>query len=450
MSIQQRLLPYSSISELHLITTFYPLSSSQLIAGLKRKNSNSSFSVKSKVKRTESNTSLNSEGCTSRGSSESDLRRGPDGEKKRKLKPDGSKSPTSRLINDSDSEPYLNSYPIQVSNGSSYPQTNVITEGNNSADWFNLPPTAPQSHGQSQRYQQSIPVNNNYNLLPTYSDPTSYNSDPSNYTHGICCNATTANYYQSQSYPHAPHTQTVIQNHNNISQQMDFPDPFGIGGGDFNSVDRGDFTDLIWYDIDDLRENVQEERPYNSNVQVSFSKESISQSHDGSGFQQQTQQSHVQVADAVISRNESSNNISNSNNNNNINNSNNNNRYSAETSSAFGSSEAYTSYEESSLTSCTSSDDGCFDDFDISPSNDQSISDAMAIITNSQKRRLSKSSLALNNMTSYATETEMETETESTPLPLITESEEKSLDTTWLFKEDDEDLVSGIVEAFST
>ena len=410
------------------------------MAGLKRKSGSNSFSVKSKVKRTESNTSLNSVVCPSRSSSENNLKERAELEKRRKLRMDGSQSPGPVSVSDSETEPYLNSYPIQISSGSSYPQINVITEGSNSADWFNLPQPAPQPH--VQRYQQMQPINSTYSM-PSYGyhEANNYNADPSNYTHGICCNAITANYYQSRSY----HQQSVtgqINNQNENSQQMDFPDPFCIGAGDFNAIDRGDFSDLIWYDIDDMPENTStSEQGRQNNIhptpvgQVSFVKDSFTSIEDE--YQQHTQQQQQQHTQQCLQPQTPapapkastclttwSNSV-----------------HSSETSSTFGSSEAYTSYEESSLTSCTSSDDGCYDEYDGCPSNDPTIGDAMAIITNSQKRRLSKSSLARNkkSMNMYVPDAQQN----------INEVEEKNIENTWLFREYDEDLVSGIVEAFS-
>ena len=383
------------------------------------------------MKRTESNSSLSNVVCPARSSSENDLRARVDIEKKRKLRLDGSQSPSHVSVSDSETEPFLNSYPIQVANGNNYPQINVITGANNSADWFNLPGSVQQP--QIQRYQQMQPINNNYNMPPTYGyhEPNNYNADPSNYTHGICSNVITANYYHSRSYP-PQQLLGQINPQNENAQQMDFPDPFGIGAGDFNAIDRGDFSDLIWYDIDD---DVTDNTSTNENgrltsthgSQVSFGKESGNNSQEE--YQQQAVQQHSQqpqtpTAKASTSKASWSDSVRNS-----------------DTSSAFGSSEAYTSYEESSLTSCTSSDDGCYEDYDGASSNDQTIGDAMAVITNSQKRRLSKSSLALNkrSIAMYAPDVQANNN----------ETEDKNLENNWLFKEYDEDLVSGIVEAFS-
>ena len=395
---------------------------------MKRKNSSSSLSAKNKVKRTESNSSLNNVVCPSRSSSENDLRARVDLEKKRKLRVDGSQSPSHVSVSDSETEPYLNSYPIQVANGNNYPQINVITEGNTSTDWFNLPISVQQPH--IQRYQQMQPMNNNYNMPPTYGyhEPNTYNADPSNYTHGICSNVVTANYYQSRSYPPQQlHGQINPQNEN--AQQMDFPDPFGIGAGDFNAIDRGDFSDLIWYDIDDdvtdntsTNDNGRNTSTQSCQGQVSFVKDCANNTQEE--HQHQALQPQTPLVKALTSKASWSDSVR-----------------SSDTSSAFGSSEAYTSYEESSLTSCTSSDDGCYEDYDGASSNDQTIGDAMAIITNSQKRRLSKSSLALNkrSMSMYPPDAQIHSH----------EVEEKNFENNWLFKEYDEDLVSGIVEAFS-
>ena len=223
-----------------IITTPHPISfptSLQSLAGLKRKG-NSACPIKSKMKRADSASSLNAEG-QGRDSSDSDYRLRTEIDKKRKAKSDRTNSPTSRSVTEAEMEPYLNSYPIQMSNGSSYPQNNIVAEGNAPADWFNLgqPQTAETTQGLVQRYHQST-ANPTYNTAPLFSgtEPTQ-----TGYTHGMDCNTNTAMYYQSQSYP-----TTMPQNSISHSiQQMDFPDPFGIGGGDLNGLD------LCWL-VDDM------------------------------------------------------------------------------------------------------------------------------------------------------------------------------------------------------
>ena len=387
--------------------------------------------MKNKLKRADSASSLSAE---SQGS-DSDYRLRTEIDKKRKVKSDRTNSPSSRSATDSEMEPYLNSYPIQMSNGSSYPQNNIVAEGNAPADWFNLgqPQVAETNQGHVQRYHQSS-TNPTYNTAPL-----SNGTDPAQtgYTHGIDCNTNTAMYYQSQSYP-----ATLPQNSISHSiQQMDFPDPFGIGGGDLNGLD------LCWLVVDmDLPDSAAD--VFNSRAPAAFEREREIP------LQQPSPRIPSQSIPGppVLQKVDSSNSV-----------------YCGETSSAFGSNEAYTSHEDSSLTSCTSSDDGCFDEFDTAPSLDQSMCDAMAVITNSQRRRLSKSSLALNNI--YNTSGDMPfniseimapgAEEKSQMLsntqhqtysqyPSLSSTAAMSTEITGWFKGDDEDLVLGIVEAFSS
>lgn len=414
----------------------------QFSAGLKRKNSNG-FPSKNKVKRTESTSSLSMEACPTRVISESEQRARSEGDKKRKIKSDRPNSPSPRSVTDCSMEPYLNSYPIQMSNGSSYPQNNITTEGNATADWFNLgqPQTATSGPTQNQapRYQLNAPATSNYTTAPAFGG-----TDPSQmgYTHGMDCNANTALYYQSQTYPN-----TLPQN--NIShhiQQMDFPDPFGIGGGDLNGLD------LCWL-VDDMDLPDSAAEAYSSNRGPSaFESREVLQALAPCTTPAQLERamsisgesrSDMNVVQETAQKGDSANSA-----------------FNAETSSAFGSSEAYTSYEESSLTSCTSSDDGCYDEFEVSPSHDQSIGDAMAVITNSQRRRLSKSSLALNNMYNTSTDTSFNmcdiTAVEEKQIAsqhqsqILSNTINLNLESGGWFRGDDEDLVLGIVEAFSS
>ena len=417
-----------------IITTPHPISfptSLQSLAGLKRKG-NSACPIKSKMKRADSASSLNAEG-QGRDSSDSDYRLRTEIDKKRKAKSDRTNSPTSRSVTEAEMEPYLNSYPIQMSNGSSYPQNNIVAEGNAPADWFNLgqPQTAETTQGLVQRYHQST-ANPTYNTAPLFSgtEPTQ-----TGYTHGMDCNTNTAMYYQSQSYP-----TTMPQNSISHSiQQMDFPDPFGIGGGDLNGLD------LCWL-VDDMDLPDSAADVYNNRVPAFEREREIP--HQPSP----RTPSLTIPGPPVLQKVDSSNSV-----------------YCGETSSAFGSNEAYTSHEDSSLTSCTSSDDGCFDEFDATPSLDQSMCDAMAVITNSQRRRLSKSSLALNSiynttgdapfnmsevMTTGAEDKLMgshppQTQTPS-QYPALSSTAALSTEIAGWFKGDDEDLVLGIVEAFSS
>lgn len=415
----------------------------QFSAGLKRKNSNG-FPSKNKVKRTDSTSSLSMEACPTRAMSESELRVRNEGDKKRKIKSDRPNSPSPRSVTDCAMEPYLNSYPIQMSNGSSYPQNNITTEGNATADWFNLgqPQTAASGPIQSQasRYQQlNAPATSNYTTAPAFGG-----SDPSQmgYTHGMDCNANTALYYQSQTYPNAL-PQNNISHH---IQQMDFPDPFGIGGGDLNGLD------LCWL-VDDMDLPDSAAEAYSSNRGPSAF-ESREVSHAQAPC---TTPAHTERAMSISGESRTDMNVgqetaqkagSTSS------------AFNVETSSAFGSSEAYTSYEESSLTSCTSSDDGCYDEFEVSPSHDQSIGDAMAVITNSQRRRLSKSSLALNNMYNTSTDSsfnmcdilavEEKQITSQHQSQNLSNTSNLNLENGGWFRGDDEDLVLVIVEAFSS
>ena len=431
----------------------------QLSGGLKRKNSNT-FPIKSKVKRTDSMSSMSMETCSNRSSSDGDLQTRTETEKKRKMKSERPDSPCHRSFADLETEPYLNSYPIQMSTGNSYPQDNLMSEGNSTADWYNLGNTQGQGqpllHGQTQRYQQNM-LSSGYSAGPNFCGP---DLSQMGYTHGMDCNAHTNQYYQSQSYP--PMLPQVNISH--CIQQMDFPDPFGIGNADLNGLD------LCWL-VDDMdmpdsaadvygsrTTETQQETPH---TQTNF--ERTSPTTESSSIASKV---HGNVAAHAIQESKSSNS-----------------ECSTETSSAFGSSEAYTSYEESSLTSCTSSDDGCYDDFDASPTQDQTMGDAMAVITNtnSQRRRLSKSSLARNNSNSttngtnsnsnngnyYSIETcttsEMQNKeftTRSTIQPTQPQSHNQNLtnclstnsnsDGTGWFRGNDEDLVLGIVEAFSS
>jgi hypothetical protein len=377
--------------------------------------------------------------------SESELRARSEGDKKRKIKSDRPNSPSPRSVTDSAMEPYLNSYPIQMSNGSSYPQNNITTEGNATADWFNLgqpQTTAPgpiQNQNQAPRYQLNASAASNYTTAPAFGV-----SDPSQmgYTHGMDCNANTALYYQSQTYPN-----TLPQN--NIShhiQQMDFPDPFGIGGGDLNGLD------LCWL-VDDMDLPDSAAEAYSSNRGPSaFESREVPHAQPQCTTPAQLERamsisgesrSDMNVGAETAPKSDSASSA-----------------FNVETSSAFGSSEAYTSFEESSLTSCTSSDDGCYDEFEVSPSHDQSIGDAMAVITNSQRRRLSKSSLALNNMYNTPADTsfnmcdilavEEKQITSQHQSQNLSNAINLNLENGGWFRGDDEDLVLGIVEAFSS
>ena len=352
--------------------------------------------------------------------SDSDYRLRTEIDKKRKTKSDRTNSPSSRSVTDSEMEPYLNSYPIQMSNGSSYPQNNIVAEGNAPADWFNLgqPQAAETNQGLAQRYHQST-TNPAYSTAPTFSGT---DLAQTGYTHGMDCNTNTAMYYQSQSYP----TTLPQSSISHSIQQMDFPDPFGIGGGDLNGID------LCWL-VDDMDLPDSAADVYNSRA-PSFERERETPQQQSSP---RTQSQSV-PGPPVLQKVDSSNSV-----------------YCGETSSSFGSNEAYTSHEDSSLTSCTSSDDGCFDEFDAAPSLDQSMCDAMAVITNSQRRRLSKSSLALNSIYNTSGDlpfnlTEILTTGTEDKLSMGSHPPHLSADLTGWFKGDDEDLVLGIVEAFSS
>ena len=313
-----------------------------------------------------------------------------------------------------------------MSNGSSYPQNNIVAEGNAPADWFNLgqPQVAETNQGHVQRYHQSS-TNPSYNTAPLFNG-----TDPAQtgYTHGIDCNTNTAMYYQSQSYP-----ATLPQNSISHSiQQMDFPDPFGIGGGDLNGLD------LCWL-VDDMDLPDSAADVYNSRAPAFEREREIPLQQPSPRITS----SQSVPGPPVLQKVDSSNSV-----------------YCGETSSAFGSNEAYTSHEDSSLTSCTSSDDGCFDEFDTAPSLDQSMCDAMAVITNSQRRRLSKSSLALNNIYNTSGDLPFNISEVMAPgteekhpqhqYPALSSTAALSSELTGWFKGDDEDLVLGIVEAFSS
>ena len=332
-----------------------------------------------------------------------------------------------------------------MSNGNSYPQNNITTEGNATADWFNLgqPQTVAsgQVQNQGQRYQHNAPATSNYITAPAFGGP-----DPSQmgYTHGMDCNANTALYYQSQTYPNSL-PQNNLSHH---IQQMDFPDPFGIGGGDLNGLD------LCWLVDDmDLPDSAAAE-VYSSNRGPSaFESREVPQAQ----LQPFTPPAQIERAMSITGE-LSADTVGGANLALKVDTTNS--GFNVETSSAFGSSEAYTSYEESSLTSCTSSDDGCYDEFEVSPSDDQSIGDAMAVITNSQRRRLSKSSLALNNMYSTSADSSFNITdilaVEEKQVAGIHQSQSATtginlnLENGGWFRGDDEDLVLGIVEAFSS
>ena len=396
--------------------------------------------------------SMSMETCSNRSSSDGDR---TEIEKKRKMKSERPDSPCHRSFADSETEPYLNSYPIQMSTGNSYPQDNLMSEGNSTADWYNLGNTQGQgqapSHGQTQRYQQNM-LSSGYSAGPNFCGP---DLSQMGYTHGMDCNAHTTQYYQSQSYPPIPQI-----NISHCIQQMDFPDPFGIGNADLNGLD------LCWL-VDDMDMPDSAADVYGSRAapeapqetpQTPSNFERTSPTAESSSMASKVQGN---AAAHVVQESKSSKCVCN-----------------AETSSAFGSSEAYTSYEESSLTSCTSIDDGCYDDFDASPTQDQTMGDAMAVITNSQRRRLSKSSLARNSNTNssatgnntsgngnyYSNDSSATSDmqnkeftTRSTIQPTQPPSQNQNLsnclsssESNGWFRGDDEDLVLGIVEAFSS